>query len=82
MVHRILVGLLVYCLPIFSISVVREDVGSVVRIEKDWELFLGNPAPQIVVPKVTSVTTDEAELLHAVFYINQLPRHHRAQSER
>ena len=81
MVHRILVGLLVHCLPFFSNSVAGQDAGSVVRIEEDWELFLGNPAPQIVVPEVTSVTAGEADLLHAVFHLNQRPRHLRAQSE-
>ncbi len=70
MVHRILVCLFVYCLPFCSNSVVGQDVDSVVRIEEDWELFLGNPAPQRVGPKVTSVTAGEAELLHTVFHIN------------
>ncbi len=84
MVHRILVCLLVgcllvgclpvyclpvYCLPFFSNSVAGQDADSVVRIEEDWELFLGDPAPQIVVPEVTSVTAGEADLLHTVFHI-------------
>ncbi len=82
MVHRILVCLRVYCLPFISNSVAGQGVDSVVRIEEDWELFLGNPAPQRVVPEVTSVTAGEAKLLHTVFHINQCPRHLRAQSER
>ncbi len=82
MVHRILVYLLVYCLPFFPLSVTGEDVDSVVRIEEDRELSLGNSTPQRVAPEVTSVTAGEAVLLHAVIHINQGPRHHRAQSER
>ncbi len=70
MVHRILVGLLVDCLPFFSNSVAVQDADSVARIEEDWQLFLGNPVPQIVVPEVTSVTAGEADLLRAVFHIN------------
>ena len=56
MVHRILVGLLVYCLPFFSNSVAEQDADSVAHMEEDWELFLGNPAPRIVVPEVMSAT--------------------------
>ena len=73
MVHRILVCLLVcclpvYCLPFISNSVAGQGADSVVRIDEDGELFLGKPATQIVVPEATSVTSGEADLLHAVFH--------------
>ena len=79
MVHRILVCLLVYCLPFISNSVAGQGVDSVVRIEQDGKLFLGNSNSQIVVPEVTSVTAGEAQ---AVFHPNQRPGHLRGQSER
>ncbi len=82
MVHRILVCLLVYCLPFISNSVAGQGADSVVRIEQDGKLFLANSNPQIVVPEVTSVTAGEADLLCAVFPPNQPPRHLRGQSGR
>ena len=82
MVHRILVCLRVYCLPFISNSVAGQGVDSVVRIEQDGELFLGNSNSQIVVPEVTSVTAGEAHSLCAVFHPNQRPGHLRGQSER
>ena len=71
MVHRILVCLFVYGLPVLCLSlcsstVVGQGADSVVHTAEDRDLFLRAFVPQVVDPEVTAVTAGETDGLRAV----------------